>query len=137
MVVKEVNRRKRLSWCLAWRNEWKQVIYSDESQIIIGQNNRVYVWRSANEAYRPECMCPSFQKRVTVMIWGCISWHRVGTLCKVDGNMNALKYQDILVILENNLWPVLACHFSDRTYRFQDDNAPVHRARNNNINCLT
>jgi hypothetical protein len=27
-----------------------------ESQIIIGQNNRVYVWRTAHEAYRPECM---------------------------------------------------------------------------------
>lgn len=44
MVVREVNRRKRLSWCLARRNlsvqnEWKQVIFSDESQIVIGQNN--------------------------------------------------------------------------------------------------
>lgn len=72
--------------------------------------------------YRPECMCPSFQKRVTVMIWGCISWHGVGTLCKVT----AVKYQEIL---ENNLWPVLARHFSDGMYRFQDDDAPVHRAR--------
>lgn len=58
MVVREVNRRKRLPWCLArwnWsvQNEWKQVIFSDEPQIVIGQNNRVYVWRSANEAYRP------------------------------------------------------------------------------------
>lgn len=131
MVVREVNRRKRLSWCLARRNwsvqnEWKQVIFSDESQIVIGQNSRVYVWRSANEANRPECMCPSFQKRVTVMIWGCISWHGVGTLCKVNGNINAIKYQEIL---ENNLWPVLARHFSDGMYRFQDDNAPLHRAR--------
>ena len=40
-------------------NDWKQVISSDESQIVIGQNNRVYVWRSANEAYRPECMTVS------------------------------------------------------------------------------
>lgn len=39
---------------------------------------------------------------------------------------SAVKYQEIL---ENNLWPVLARHFSDGMYRFQDDNAPVHRAR--------
>jgi hypothetical protein len=51
---------------------------------------------------------------------------QVGTLCKVDGNINAVKYRDIL---DNHLWPVLARHFADKPYRFQDDNAPVHRAR--------
>ena len=60
MVVREVNKKKRLSWCLERRRwtfnlHWNQVIFSDESQIVIGQNNRVYVWRSSNEAYRPEC----------------------------------------------------------------------------------
>jgi hypothetical protein len=47
----------------------------------------------------------------------------VGTLCKVDGNINAVNYRDIL---DNHLWPVLAGHFADKPYRFQDDNAPVH-----------
>jgi hypothetical protein len=36
-----------------------------------------------------------------------------------------VKYRDIL---DNHLWPVLA-HFTHKPYRFQDDNAPVHRAR--------
>jgi hypothetical protein len=60
------------------------------------------------------------------MIWGCITWYGVGTLCKVDGNIDAVKYRDIL---DNHLWPVLARHFADKPYLFQDDNAPVHRAR--------
>jgi hypothetical protein len=30
---------------------------------------------------------------------------------------------------DNHLWPILARHFADKPYRFQDDNAPVHRAR--------
>lgn len=75
------------------------------------------------------------------MVWGCISLHGVGTLCNVNGNINAVKYQEIL---ENSLWPVEARHFSDGMYRFQDDNAPLHRARiieeykrDNTINCLT
>ena len=59
------------------------------------------------------------------MIWGYITWYGVGTLCKVDGNINAVKYRDIL---DNHLWPVLA-HFAHKSYRLQDDNAPVHRAR--------
>jgi hypothetical protein len=64
------------------------------------------------------------------MIWGCITWYGVGTLCKVDGNINAVKYRDIL---DNHLWPVLARHFADKPYRFQDDNVPVHRARINDM----
>ena len=43
-----------------------------------------------------------------------------------NGNINAIKYQDIL---EDHLWPVVAQHFSRGGYIFQDDNAPVHRAR--------
>jgi hypothetical protein len=52
----------------------------------------------------------------------CITWYGVGTLCKVDGNINAVKYRDIL---DNHLWTVLARHFADKPDRFQDDN--VHR----------
>lgn len=30
--------------------------------------------------------------------------------------------------MENHLWPVIPQHFSNKTYRFQGDNASVHRA---------
>ena len=68
MVVRGMNRKKRLLWCLARRrwtveNDWKQVIFSDESQIVIGQNNQVYVWCSTNEAYRPACVSQFSGKR--------------------------------------------------------------------------
>lgn len=52
------------------------------------------------------------------MIWGCITYHGIGTICVVDGNINAEKY---ISVLDENLWPVIL--------HFQDDNAPVHRAR--------
>lgn len=131
MVVKEANRRKRITWCLQKRrwtviDNWRHVIFSDESQIVIGQNNRVYVWRSSQEAYRPECMYAECVPKVSVMVWGCITWFGIGTLCKVDGSINAQKY---ISILDDQLWPVIARHFPDDSYTFQDDNAPVHRAR--------
>jgi len=44
----------------------------------------------------------------------------------VDGSIDPNKYIDIL---ENNLWPVITRHFPANNYVFQDDNAPVHRAR--------
>ena len=131
MVVKEINRKKRLTWCLQKRrwtvNEnWRHIIFSDESQIVIGQNNRAYVWRTAHEAYRPECMTAECVPKVSVMIWGCITWNGVGTLCQVNGNINAEKY---ISVLDSQLWLVIARHFPDDSYVFQDDNAPVHRAR--------
>ena len=53
-------------------------------------------------------------------------WFGPGTVTAVDGNINAIKYQDIL---EDHLWPVIAQHFPQGGFIFQDDNAPVHRAR--------
>jgi hypothetical protein len=62
----------------------------------------------------------------SVMVWGCICYNGVGTLTKVEGNINANKY---ISILEDNIWPVIVRHFPGNDYLFQDDNAPVHRAR--------
>lgn len=52
MVVSQINRKKRVSWCLEKRklavnNYWNTVIFSDESQIVLGENYRVYVWRTS------------------------------------------------------------------------------------------
>ena len=57
---------------------------------------------------------------------GLHTWHGVGKITAVEGNINAQKYQQIL---DDNLWPVIAQHFQNDQYIFQDDNAPVHRAR--------
>lgn len=145
LVIKENNRKKRLSWCRGKRQwsveNWKRVIFSDESKIMIGHDERVRIWRKKDEGWRPDLVEKrNLQAKYEVMIWGCICWEGVGTMTPVEGNINAAKYQDIL---EENLWPVLARHFPQKGYFFQDDNAPVHRARStqeyvarNRNNCL-
>jgi len=60
------------------------------------------------------------------MVSGCISYHGVGTLAFVKGNLNAQGYQDIL---ENNLWPVTAKYFPSQDFILQDDNVPVDKAQ--------
>ena len=60
------------------------------------------------------------------MIWGCITWYGVGTLCQVNGNINAEKY---ISVWDSQLWSVIVRHFRGDSYVFQDDNAPVHKAR--------
>jgi hypothetical protein len=46
----------------------------------------------------------------------------MGTLTPVEGNMNTEKY---ISVLDDNLWPVIARHFSNRLLIFQEDNAPT------------
>ena len=131
VTVKAVNRKKRLSWCREKRwwtvnFQWSKVIFSDECQICVGENKRVYVWRKAGEGWRPDLVPKQNGRKLSVMVWGCLCFDGVGTLSRVNGNINAQKY---IEILDDNLWPVLVRHFPAGNYLFQDDNAPVHRAR--------
>jgi hypothetical protein len=43
-------------------------------------------------------------RKFSVMMWGCICDNGVGTLTKVEWNINADKYTSIL---EDNIWPVI------------------------------
>ena len=61
--------------------------------------------------------------RASVMFGGCISYYGVGTLTPGKGNRNTEKY---ISVLNDNLWPVITRHFSNRLWIFQEDNAPCH-----------
>lgn len=129
--IREVNKKKRVNWCKQYRHKtvddfWNNIIFSDECKVMIDGEQRVYVWRKDGEEWDPPCVAPPPGRRLDLMVWGCITAHGVGTLCIVDGNINAEKY---IEIIDSNLWPVVAMHFPNNQYIFQDDNAPVHRAR--------
>ena len=54
MVVKEGSRKNRVKWCRErkyWsvNDNWSKWIFSDESQIVIGNNNKIFVWRKDDE----------------------------------------------------------------------------------------
>ena len=52
--------------------QWKKVIWTDESTFEIGKNfRRVLVWRQANERFVEACLVPTFKSgRTSVMVWG-------------------------------------------------------------------
>ena len=113
MVLREANRKKRVKWCKERRgrtvdNYWKKEIFSDESQIVLGTNNRVYIWRKDDEKYNPHLICSRSERKISLMIWGCICYDGVGTLTAVEGKINSAKYIDIL---DKNLWPVVVWYF--------------------------
>ena len=57
---------------------------------------------------------------------GGFSGKGLGPLVKVDGKMNRFDY---IQILEKHLLPLIKEEFNCRGYWFQDDNAPVHTAK--------
>ena len=74
------------------------------------------------------------------MFWGCISYYGVGTLKVVNGNMNSDNYFEVL---NEWLWPVVARHFANRRWIFQEDNSPCyvslhsnHLKQENKVNTL-
>ena len=74
-MIREVNRKKRLSWCLE-KHRWHvngnrdKVIFSDESQIVIGNNNRIYIWQKRGEGYRWDLVPSKSNRKFQVMTWG-------------------------------------------------------------------
>ena len=79
VVVREANRKKRVKWRKERRgrtadNYWKKLIFSDESQIVLGTNNRVYIWRQDNEKYNPHLICSRCERKISLIIWGCICY---------------------------------------------------------------
>ena len=58
---------------------------------------------------------------------GCFTAKGLGPLVKLEGKM---KHQDYINILENELLPFIQENFRTNHYKFQDDNAPVHTAKN-------
>ena len=95
------HRTNRLGWCRGkrnWTEEWKQVVWSDESRFALFQSDgRARVWRSPEETYNKDCIQPTVKfGGVSVMFWGCFGWHGVGPLVVVEGNMDSNDYINIL-----------------------------------------
>ena len=70
VVVREVNKKKRVAWAKERKNwtvdgEWRSWIFSDESQIVIGKNSRIYIWRKDSEVNSPHVTYRAPRERVS------------------------------------------------------------------------
>lgn len=110
------------------QNFWNKVIWSDETKIeLFGHNHKRYVWRGVNKAYDERNTIPTVKHGGgSLMFWGCVSYKGTGNLVKVEGKMNAARYQQIL---EENLHSSARKLRMGRTWMFQHDNNPKHKAK--------
>ena len=129
----------RLSWCQKYKewtnNNWKYVIFSDESSIETGScSRRNFVWREKGERFNPLNTIPTYRNgRKSIMVWGCFAGGEKGPLVfmKSDNDNKAINAQRYVEVLKEHLLPFrnyLITKFGNRII-FQDDNAPIHTAR--------
>jgi Transposase len=97
------NMKARLAWAQRYKDwtvdDWKRVIWSDESSIWIGVNpRRRWVIRPPGERLNPKYVKPTYKTaQVKVMVWACFTGGRVGPLIVCDeGGIGANEYEDIL-----------------------------------------
>ena len=91
-------------------------------------DGRLRVWRLRGEHYNPACVLETARSRtVSVMVWGCVSFHCKLPLVDLHGNMTAARYRDEVLMLW--LEPHMDGHaLADRSI-FQQAKAPPHTTR--------
>ena len=140
MVVRKVNRKKRVKWCKERRgrtvdNHWEKVMFSDESQIVLGTNNRDYIWWKNDKKYNLYLICSRSEQKISLIIWGCIllwrcwnsncSW-RQHQLCQVHWRpRQEVKASSCLVFWTKRIlghgWQC-ACSQSPHCKNYKDQN---------------
>ena len=110
-----------------WTGEdWKKIIFSDESWFQLFENGRrCRVRRRSGEAYLPECVIQTVKHPEKVMIFGAISPTSKSRLVFIDGRVNAAKYQQIL--REGRISSFISNHPHPSPI-WMEDGAPGHRA---------
>lgn len=129
--ISSTNIIRRLNWCLehqSWTIEqWKRVIFSDESPFVLRYNIKKRVWRQHNERYNQLNCVGTLKHDVKIMVWGCFAAHRVGLFYRINGRMDQHQYGQIL---RNFAKPSCDLLFGGPAECvWQQDNDPKHTAR--------
>jgi transposase len=81
-LISENNRKVRLNWVRKRRSwtidNWKNVVWSDESRFTLYQNDgKIRVWRLQEEKYKVSCLIPTVKHDGgDIMMWGYFLWYR-------------------------------------------------------------
>ncbi len=110
---------------------WENVLLSDETKVeLVGHNSKRYVWQKTT-LHITKGTPKEHHSHSEAWCWqhhalGCISSAGTGDLFKVEGIMNSVKYQSILV---QNLQASARKLKRKRNFIFQHDNNPKHTSK--------
>ena len=116
--------KKHQSWTV---EEWKKVLFSDETKInLFGNDGRRYVRRPKGTGNNSRYQIPTVKHGGgNIILWGAFSWKGVGPIFNIKGNMNAAMYRDIL---SEEMLPCARRNLP-RGWIFQQENDPKHRSQ--------
>jgi hypothetical protein len=75
--------RARLAWAKSYESwsidDWKKVIFSDETSVVVGHRRGGYrIWRRPEERFLKSCTRERWKGYSDFMWWSCFSWHEKG-----------------------------------------------------------
>jgi transposase len=87
--ISDVNKVKRVAWAkehVNWTtDQWRKVMFSDESPYKVRFGKKTRVWRAFNERYERFAMTASVKHDLTINVWGGFAAHGVGKLHRIHG----------------------------------------------------
>lgn len=128
--LKPHHRQQRCTWAETVVKDsvnFRDVLWTDEKRFNLdGPDHFAYFWHDLRNEV-PKRMARRFGGG-GIMFWGgfCARTPGIRCLVKVDGNLNAIKYQQLLT--EHLLPKLPRSHRMRRTLLFQQDNASPHSA---------
>ena len=121
----------RLKWAQEhhhWTVEdWKRVLWSDETIIQIQDNSPKYVRIVEGHELTPQHYVSTRKHPLSIMIWACFSWRGTGRAHVVEGNLNSEGY--IEQIINHRVIQEMGECFPTGYGLFQQDNAPCHKSK--------
>lgn len=90
--ISALNIKKRLDFALSHKDwtvdQWKRILWTDETFFNLSYHGRQFVWRPKGKEYDRKYIKPTFKHGGgKIMVWGCFSSNGVGDLYKIDGTM--------------------------------------------------
>jgi len=80
-----VQRLKRYEYCAEHLGtNWKWVVFTDEAQLCIGANYKVWVWRTAEEEYDDTCLVPKLRHYDGFQVWAAVWYGGRSPLVRLD-----------------------------------------------------
>jgi transposase len=136
-LLSKKNRQLRFAWAKIHRQvtveEWKRVIFSDESPFTLFQEGgKIYVRRRVGEEFLDECLFPTVKHGGgKIQVWGCFSWYGAGPLKRIQGIMDGAMYREILKAHMAPYRKKLAEEkkIPEEEIMFQQDNDPKHKSK--------
>ena len=130
LLLSKVHIQKRYACAEDMRDlsadDFRDVIFSDESKFnLFGSDGKQYCRRRPGKELEPQNVKKTVKHgRGSIMVWGCVTEHGPGQLHRVEGQMNAVQYCQIL---EESLLGILSNYnLTPDSIIFQQDGDPKH-----------